>query len=121
MEKSVLTVDDSMSIREAVRSVLEPLGCKILEAEDGEQGLARLEREPVDLVITDLDMPNIDGIEFIKRVRCQDHLRDLPMLMLTTVGQAERMRDGKSAVASGWIVKPFNELQLELAVMKFFG
>ena len=121
MSKTILTVDDSKSIREAVRYALEPLGYDIVEAEDGVDGLSQLEKTPVDLVITDLNMPNLDGIEFIEEVRKQDRYAGLPLVMLTTEGQAEKMRRGKQAGASGWIVKPFNELQLELTVKKFVG
>jgi two-component system chemotaxis response regulator CheY len=125
MSKTILTVDDSRSIREAVRFSLEPLGYNIVEAEDGVDGLnvlaKQLETEKVDLVITDLNMPNLDGLEFIEEVRKDDRYAGLPLVMLTTEGQADKMRRGKQAGASGWIVKPFNELQLELTVKKFIG
>jgi len=121
MSKTILTVDDSKSIREAVRFALEPLGYNIVEAEDGQHGLEVLADTPVDMVITDLNMPRIDGLEFIELVRKEDRYAGLPLVMLTTEGQAEKMRRGKKAGASGWIVKPFNELQLELTVRKFIG
>lgn len=121
MTKTILTVDDSKSIREMVRFVLEPLGYNMVEAEDGIEGLEKLASTPVDLVITDLNMPNLDGIGFITKVRAEDRYAGLPMVMLTTEGQAATMRAGKQAGASGWIVKPFNELQLELTVKKFIG
>lgn len=121
MSKTILTVDDSKSIREAVRFSLEPLGYNIVEAEDGVEGIEQLKAEKVDLVITDLNMPNMDGLEFIAEVRKYDTFNGLPLVMLTTEGQAEKMRAGKQAGASGWIVKPFNELQLELTVKKFIG
>lgn len=121
MSKTILTVDDSKSIREAVRFALEPMGYNIVEAEDGIEGLDQLEKEKVDLVITDLNMPNLDGIGFIAKVREDGKFAGLPLVMLTTEGQAEKMRAGKKAGASGWIVKPFNELQLELTVKKFIG
>ncbi len=121
MSKTILAVDDSRSIRDMVRFALEPLGYEILEAEDGVEGLERLGHAKVDLVITDLNMPNMDGLEFISAVRKEERFAGLPMVMLTTEGQAEKMRAGKRAGASGWIVKPFNELQLELTVKKFIG
>ncbi len=121
MSKTILAVDDSRSIRDMVRFALEPLGYDILEAEDGVEGFTRLEENKVDLVITDLNMPNMNGIEFIEKVRGEERFQGLPMVMLTTEGQAEKMRAGKKAGASGWIVKPFNELQLELTVKKFIG
>lgn len=121
MTKTILAVDDSRSIRDMVRFALEPLGYRIIDAEDGLEGLERLEANAVDLVITDLNMPNMNGIDFIAKVRQEDRFAGLPMVMLTTEGQAEKMRAGKKAGASGWIVKPFNELQLELTVKKFIG
>lgn len=121
MSKTILTVDDSKSMRQAVRFALEPLGYDIVEAEDGVDGLEKLSENTVDMVITDLNMPNLDGIEFIAKVREDGQYDGLPLVMLTTEGQAEKMRAGKKAGASGWIVKPFNELQLELTVKKFIG
>jgi two-component system chemotaxis response regulator CheY len=121
MSKTILAVDDSRSILDMVRFALEPLGYEIIDAEDGEEGFSRLESGPVDLVITDLNMPKLNGIEFISKVRADGRFTGLPMVMLTTEGQAEKMRAGKKAGASGWIVKPFNELQLELTVRKFLG
>ncbi|MEM9145393.1 MAG: response regulator [Pseudomonadota bacterium] len=121
MSKTILAVDDSRSIRDMVRFALEPLGYDIIDAEDGVDGMSKLDQNKVDLVITDLNMPNMNGIEFISAVRKEDRFAGLPMVMLTTEGQAETMRAGKKAGASGWIVKPFNELQLELTVKKFIG
>lgn len=121
MTKTILAVDDSRSIRDMVRFALTPLGYAVLDAEDGVEGLEMLDRNRVDLVITDLNMPNMNGIDFIARVRREERYAGLPMVMLTTEGQAEKMRAGKKAGASGWIVKPFNELQLELTVRKFIG
>lgn len=121
MGKTILAVDDSKSIRELVRHALEPLGYDVLTAEDGVDGLARLADGGVDLVITDLNMPNMDGLELISAVRKEERYAGLPVIMLTTEGQAEKMRAGKQAGASGWIVKPFNDLQLEMTVRKFIG
>ncbi|MDT8342998.1 MAG: response regulator [Thermohalobaculum sp.] len=121
MAKTILAVDDSKSIRELVRFALEPLGYDVVLAEDGIEGLDRLGEARVDLVITDLNMPRMDGLEFITAVRRDGRYAGLPMIMLTTEGQADTMRAGKQAGASGWIVKPFNDLQLEMTVRKFIG
>ncbi|MEM1382999.1 MAG: response regulator [Pseudomonadota bacterium] len=121
MSKTVLTVDDSASMRAAVRELLEDLGHEVVEAEDGQDGLDVLSKNQVDLVITDLNMPRMDGIGFIRAVRERDEFAGLPIVMLTTEGHAEKMKEGKSAGASGWIVKPFNELQLEMTIKKFLG
>lgn len=120
MGKKALSVDDSKTIREMVSFTLKKEGFEVAEAEDGQDGLAKLSG-PLDVIITDLNMPNMNGIEFISSVRADDSHAGLPMVMLTTEGQAETMRAGKKAGASGWIVKPFNELQLELTVKKFIG
>ncbi|MCL5776513.1 response regulator [Limibaculum sp. FT325] len=121
MAKTILAVDDSKSIPELVRFALEPMGYGVVLAEDGVEGLERLGEGKVDLVITDLNMPRMDGLEFISAVRRDGRYAGLPMIMLTTEGQAETMRSGKQAGASGWIVKPFNDLQLEMTVRKFIG
>lgn len=115
---TVLTVDDSRSLRAALRETLEEIGHQVLEAEDGLHGLQVLADNAVDLVITDLNMPRLDGIGFIRRVRAEERFAGLPIVMLTTEGQADRMREGKSAGATAWIVKPFNELQIEMLLRR---
>ena len=121
MSKTVLTVDDSASMRSTVRDLLEELGHAVVEAEDGLAGLEALEGSAVDLVITDLNMPRMNGLDFIRKVRADGRYAGLPIVMLTTEGNADKMREGKEAGASGWIVKPFNELQLEMTINKFIG
>ncbi|MEM6487286.1 MAG: response regulator [Pseudomonadota bacterium] len=118
MAATVLTVDDSRSLRAALRETLEEIGHQVLEAEDGLHGLQVLADNAVDLVITDLNMPRLDGIGFIRRVRAEERFAGLPIVMLTTEGQADRMREGKSAGATAWIVKPFNELQIEMLLRR---
>ncbi|MEL6266083.1 MAG: response regulator [Pseudomonadota bacterium] len=118
MSATVLTVDDSRSMRAALRETLEEIGHTVLEAEDGLAGLEVMENNPIDLLITDLNMPRLNGIDFIRRVREQDRFAGLPIVMLTTEGQADRMREGKSAGATAWIVKPFNELQIEMLLKR---
>ena len=121
MSKTILAVDDSRSVREAIRFTLEPLGYDIEEAADGNEGFEKLEKHPVDLVITDSNMPKLDGIGLVSKVRdCARHAA-LPLVVLAAGAEADLMRAGKQAGASGWIVKPFNELQLELIVRKFIG
>ncbi|MEL6196939.1 MAG: response regulator [Pseudomonadota bacterium] len=119
MGRTVLTVDDSRSVRLALRDTLEELGFDVLEAEDGEAGFQVLEENAVDLLITDLNMPKLNGIELIRRVRGDGRFPGLPVIMLTTESQPEKMKEGREAGASGWIVKPFNELQIEMIVRKF--
>ncbi|MEL6773708.1 MAG: response regulator [Pseudomonadota bacterium] len=119
MGRRVLTVDDSRSVRLALRDTLEDLGFDVIEAEDGEHGFDTLAAEGADIVITDLNMPRLDGIGLIRRIRADGRFPGLPIIMLTTESQPEKMKEGRDAGASGWIVKPFNELQIEMIVRKF--
>ncbi len=107
MAKIALTVDDSKTIREMVGFTLKGAGYEILEAEDGAQGLNVVKSNKVDVIITDLNMPNLNGIDFIKGVRANPAYAAVPILMLTTEGDANKKVEGKNAGATGWIVKPF--------------
>ncbi len=117
MAKTILTVDDSASIRQMVSFTLKGAGYSVIEAVDGVDGLAKLNGADVDMVITDLNMPNLDGIGFIKKVRANPKTKFIPVVMLTTESQAEKKQAGRSAGATGWIVKPFKPDQL-LGVIK---
>lgn len=112
MSRTILTVDDSLSIRQMVRYTLQQAGFNVVEAQDGKEALTRLEGGPVDLVVTDLNMPVMDGLELIRAVRALPKFKFVPVLMLTTESQEERRQAGKAAGATGWIVKPFNPDQL---------
>jgi two-component system chemotaxis response regulator CheY len=115
--KTVLVVDDSGAIREAVSYMLQSYGFNVLKAIDGADSLKHLTGSPIDLVITDLHMPNMDGIGLIKEIRQkQDYLRT-PILVLTTESQASKKLEAKQAGATGWIVKPFEPTRL-LSVIK---
>jgi two-component system chemotaxis response regulator CheY len=121
MTKKVLVVDDSRAIRQSISFVLEQNGYEVLEASDGVVGLAKLEEGTVELIITDVNMPNMDGITFIKKVRELDAFRFVPILVLTTESQKSVMEDGKAAGATGWIVKPFSTDKLMAAVRRVAG
>lgn len=114
--KTILTVDDSPSIRQMVALTLSRRGDRIIEACDGNDALDKLSRDPANLVITDLNMPNMDGIELIKHIRVLPQFRFIPILMLTTESQPERKQAGKAAGGTGWIVKPFTRDQLSAVV-----
>jgi two-component system chemotaxis response regulator CheY len=116
MEKKIMTVDDSASVRQMVSFALKDAGSGVIEAVDGKDALSKLQGN-VRLIITDLNMPNMDGIELIRNVRANPGYKFVPILMLTTESQAEKKQEGKSAGATGWIVKPFKPEQL-LAVVK---
>ncbi len=117
MSKTILTVDDSASIRQMVSFTLKGAGYNVVEAVDGEDGLAKVNSNNVKMIITDLNMPKLDGIGFIKKVRANPKTKFIPIIMLTTESQAEKKQAGKSAGATGWIVKPFKPDQL-LGVVK---
>ncbi len=118
MIKTVLTVDDSKTMREMVAFTLSQAGYKVLEAEDGLAGIKVLAGNVVDAIITDLNMPNLDGIGFIRQVRGNSKHRFTPILMLSTEGDAAKKQEGKSAGATGWLVKPFSPDKLVEVIKK---
>ncbi|HZU27135.1 MAG TPA: response regulator [Bryobacteraceae bacterium] len=107
-----LIVDDSVSLRQMLAYTLSQAGFTVLEAGNGEEGLRVLDGRRVDLIITDLNMPVMDGIAFIRALRGRTATRFTPVLMLTTESQPAKKAEGKSAGATGWIVKPFRPDQL---------
>jgi len=117
MPKTVIAVDDSMSIRETVKMVLGSAGYEVLSAEDGVAGLRLCEQRKADLVVTDLNMPNMDGITLIARLRALPQYKFTPLIMLTTESQDDKKVAGKKAGATGWVVKPFDPARL-VAVAK---
>jgi two-component system chemotaxis response regulator CheY len=121
MAKIILTVDDSASARQLIAFTLEEAGFKTIQAEDGEQALQILSQNKIDAIITDLNMPKIDGIELIKKVRSLNDYKFTPIIMLTTESQEEKKAQGKAAGATGWIVKPFKPEQLIAVIYKVVG
>ena len=120
MAKVILTVDDSASVRQMVKFTLSDAGYSVIEAVDGKDALAKL-TGPVNLVITDLNMPNLDGIGLIRSMRANPACKGLPIVMLTTESQQARKLEGKAAGATGWIVKPFSTEQLVAVVKRVLG
>lgn len=116
--KSILAVDDSPSIRSLVTYVLEQAGFNVVMADDGEEALAYAQKNTVDLVLTDINMPKLDGIDLIKGLRALPHYKFVPMLVLTTESDAKMKMKGKAAGATGWIVKPFDPDQLVSTINK---
>lgn len=122
MAKRILVVDDSAAIRQSITYVLQQGGYEVIEAKDGQDGLDTLTTiEPPDLIITDVNMPNLDGIGFIRRIREQIKFKFLPIVVLTTESQGDKMNEGKEAGATAWIVKPFNADKLLAVVKKVIG
>ena len=120
MPKIIMTVDDSSSVRQMVGFTLKNAGYEVVEAVDGADALTKL-TGPVHLVITDLNMPNMDGIELIRAIRTKTDYRGIPILMLTTESQDAKKQAGKAAGATGWIVKPFRPEQLLAVTKKVLG
>lgn len=108
----ILTVDDSPSMRDMVRIALTGAGFDVQQAADGQEALAFARKSSFDLVLSDVNMPVMDGIALIRALRAESAYRHTPILMLTTEGSADRKREGKEAGATGWIVKPFDPAQL---------
>lgn len=115
--QSVLAVDDSASIRGLVNHVLKQAGFEVVLAEDGQVALDYARDNTVDLVLTDINMPNLDGFGLIEKLRALPAYKFVPLLVLTTESGTEKKMRGKAAGATGWIVKPFDPEQL-LAVVK---
>ncbi|GAA0657290.1 response regulator [Sphingomonas insulae] len=115
---TIMTVDDSPSMRMLLRAALTDLGYKVLEAEDGLQALDRLGGLAPDLLITDINMPRLDGFGLIEKLREQDRHRNLPILVLTTESSDEKKQRARSAGATGWIVKPFHPDKLAAAIRR---
>jgi two-component system chemotaxis response regulator CheY len=121
MAKRILSVDDSPSIRQMVTFTLKQEGYEVIEASDGEDALAKIQGNPIDLVITDLHMPNMDGIGLIKALRGISSYRFTPIVMLTTESHTDKKDQGRQAGATGWIVKPFKPAQLVAVVKRLLG
>lgn len=121
MSRTILAVDDSPTIRMMVSFTLRENGYKVIEAEDGSAALAKLRANKVDMVITDLNMPNVDGIGVVQGVRSNPESRFTPVIMLTTESQEGRKKEAKAAGATGWIAKPFHPDQLLAVVRKVIG
>ena len=121
MGKSVLVVDDAMTIRNLAKFALTKGGYAILEAEDGVKGLDVLSKNTVDLVITDLNMPNMNGLEMAKSIKTNPNTKGVPIFMLTTEASQELAMQGKEIGIMAWIVKPFVPEKLLAAVQKVIG
>jgi two-component system chemotaxis response regulator CheY len=121
MGKVIMTVDDSASVRQMVSFTLQKAGYEVITAIDGNDALSKLQGASINLVITDLNMPNLDGIGLIRQLRANARYKFMPIIMLTTESQMEKKQAGKAAGATGWIVKPFQPEQLVAVVKKVLG
>jgi two-component system chemotaxis response regulator CheY len=116
--KRIMTIDDSPSLRQMVALTLETAGYEVVEAGDGTDALAKLGGREFHLFLTDLNMPQMDGIELTRQLRAIVDYRFVPIILLTTESQPEKKAEGKAAGATGWIVKPFQPQDLLNVVKK---
>ncbi|HJS91819.1 MAG TPA: response regulator [Steroidobacteraceae bacterium] len=117
----ILAVDDSAAMRQMVGITLTSAGHHVQQAADGAEALEIAERHKFDLVITDVNMPKMDGITLVRELRSRASYRYVPLLVLTTEATLERKQQGKAAGATGWLVKPFNPERLLATIAKVLG
>jgi two-component system chemotaxis response regulator CheY len=118
MAKKVLAVDDSLTIRQLIKMTLTRAGYEVVEAEDGAKGLQKASTEAFDLVLSDINMPEMTGIEMLRGLRKLAQYKFTPIVLVTTESQPGKKLEGKAAGATGWIVKPFEPEQLLAVVTK---
>lgn len=118
MSKKIMVVDDSITMRTVVRTGLQLEGFDVIEAENGQDGLSKLKSEDVALIICDVNMPEMDGITFLKKIKEMSNYKHIPMIMLTTENSTEMIEEGKAAGARAWMIKPFQQEKLIEAVKK---
>jgi two-component system chemotaxis response regulator CheY len=116
--KSIMVVDDSAAVRQLVSIVLKGAGYEVIECCDGQDALAKLTGQKVHLIISDVNMPRMDGISFVKAVKLMPNYRFTPIIMLTTESQEAKKQEGQAAGAKAWVVKPFKPDQMLGAVAK---
>lgn len=118
MAKTILVVDDSASMRQVVKMSLTSVGYEVIDAADGKAALTLLDGRSISMAICDVNMPVLNGIEFVKAVKALPNYKFMPIMMLTTESQEEKKEQGKAAGARAWMVKPFSPSQLVKAVDK---
>ncbi|MBC7206843.1 MAG: response regulator [Methyloversatilis sp.] len=121
MAKTVLAIDDSASIRQMVAFTLKSSGYEVIEAVDGQDGLDKAKAKSVNLVLTDQNMPRMDGLTLIRNLRSMAQYKSTPILMLTTESSDAMKAQGRAAGATGWLVKPFDPQKLVEVVKKVIG
>jgi len=121
MLKRIMTVEDSTSLRQMVSFTLQDAGYDVVEAKDGQDALDKLAISGVDMILTDMNMPNMNGVELTESIRLNPAYRFIPVVFLTTESQMQKKQAAKNAGATGWIVKPFKPEQLVGVVKKVLG
>lgn len=118
MGKTIMIVDDSASLRQVVAIALKGAGYETIEACDGKDALGKMTGQKIHLIISDVNMPNMDGITFVKNVKQMANYKFTPIIMLTTESQDDKKKEGQAAGAKAWVVKPFQPQQMLDAVSK---
>jgi two-component system chemotaxis response regulator CheY len=118
MAKAIMVVDDSASLRQIVSIALKGAGYDVIEGSDGKDALGKLDGKKIHLIISDVNMPNMDGITFVKEVKKHPQYKFTPIIMLTTESQEQKKAEGQAAGAKAWVVKPFKPDQMLQAVSK---
>jgi two-component system, chemotaxis family, chemotaxis protein CheY len=118
LAKTILVVDDSQSIRQVVALALKSAGYDVIEGTDGRDALDKLDGRKVHLIVSDVNMPNMDGISLVKAVKAHSNYKFTPIIMLTTESDEARKQEGRAAGAKAWLLKPFNPEQMLAAVGK---
>ena len=121
MGKTILIVDDSATIRQVVGMTLKGAGYEVMEASDGKDALKKLDGKKINLIISDVNMPNMDGITFVKEAKKLASYKFTPIIMLTTESQDSKKQEGQAAGAKAWVVKPFQPAQMLAAVSKLIA
>ncbi|MCX8069211.1 MAG: response regulator [Thermodesulfovibrionales bacterium] len=118
MPKTIMIIDDSATLRQVVAVTLKKAGYEVLEATDGKDALNKLTGQKVNLIICDVNMPNMDGITFLKEIKNKPNYKFTPVIMLTTESQEAKKQEGRAAGAKAWVVKPFKPEQMLAAIEK---
>ena len=118
MAKNILIVDDSASVRQVLNITLKSAGYDVIEAKDGQDGLSKLTGQKVHLIVSDVNMPNMDGITLVKEIKQLANYKFTPIIMLTTESEESKKQQGQAAGAKAWVVKPFKPEQMLAAVSK---
>ncbi|HIJ59006.1 MAG TPA: response regulator [Nitrospirae bacterium] len=118
MAKTIMIIDDSATLRQVVSVTLKKAGYDVIEATDGKDALYKLTGQKVNLIICDVNMPNMDGITFLKELKNKPNYKFTPVIMLTTESQEAKKQEGRAAGAKAWVVKPFKPEQMLSAIEK---
>lgn len=121
MLKTILIAEDSASVRKFITLALKIQGYKVISTQDGMEALEKLPKEKIDLLITDLNMPNIDGLKLIRTIRQDSEYKDLPIIILSSLSKDEDINLGLDAGANSYLIKPFNTKRIQYEVAKYLG